>query len=132
MKGFFFEPTLFTNCSIDMRISQEEIFGPIISLIEARFLNEAIDIANSVEYGLSSSIYTSNIRSAFKAIEKLEAGLTYINASTIGSEVHLPFGGVKSSGTVREGGWTAVEEFSELKTVYFDYSGKLQRAQIDD
>lgn len=131
MKGFFFEPTLFTDCSIDMRIAQEEIFGPIVSLIAAKDLNEAIKIANSVEYGLSSSIYTNNIRNAFKAIEKLEAGLTYINAPTIGSEVHLPFGGVKCSGNTREGGWTAIEEFSELKTVYFDYSGKLQKAQID-
>lgn len=132
MKGFFFEPTLFTNCNIDMRIAKEEIFGPVVSLISAKDLKEAIEIANSVEYGLSSSIYTKNISNAFKAIEKLEAGLTYINTSTIGSEVHLPFGGVKHSGTTREGGWTAIDEFSELKTVYFDYSGKLQRAQIDD
>jgi aldehyde dehydrogenase (NAD+) len=132
MKGYFFEPTLFTDCSTKMRIAQEEIFGPIVSLIEAKDLDDAIEIANSVEYGLSSSIYTNNIRNAFKAIEKLEAGLTYINSSTIGAEVHLPFGGVKHSGTTREGGWTTIEEFSELKTVYVDYSGKLQRAQIDD
>ena len=132
MKGWFFEPTLFNDCSVDMRIAQEEIFGPIVSIIETKSLNEAIEIANSVEYGLSSSIYTNDIKNAFKAIEKLEAGLTYVNASTIGSEVHLPFGGVKHSGAAREGGWTAIEEFSELKTVYFDYSGKLQRAQIDD
>jgi len=132
MKGFFFEPTLFTNCNINMRIAKEEIFGPIVSLISAKDLKEAIEIANSVEYGLSSSIYTKNISNAFKAIEKIEAGLTYINASTIGSEVHLPFGGVKHSGTTREGGWTAIDEFSELKTVYFDYSNRLQRAQIDD
>jgi len=130
MKGWFFEPTLFTNCSIDMRIAQEEIFGPVVSLLSARDLNEAIKIANSVEYGLSSSIYTNNIRNVFKAIEKLEAGITYVNASTIGAEVHLPFGGIKHSGTTREGGWTAIEEFSELKTVYIDYSGRLQRAQI--
>jgi aldehyde dehydrogenase (NAD+) len=131
MKGWFFEPTLFTKCSIDMRIAQEEIFGPVVCLLEAENLEDAINIANSVEYGLSSSIYTGSIRNAFKAVEKLEAGLTYINASTIGSEVQLPFGGVKSSGSAREGGWTAIDEFSELKTVYFDYSGKLQRAQID-
>jgi len=132
IKGFFFEPTLFSDCSINMRIAQEEIFGPIVSLIEAKNLENAIEIANSVEYGLSSAIYTNNIRNAFIAIEKLEAGLTYVNASTIGSEVHLPFGGVKQSGTTREGGWTAIEEFSELKTVYFDYSGRLQKAQIDN
>jgi aldehyde dehydrogenase (NAD+) len=131
IKGYFFEPTLFSNCSIDMRIAQEEIFGPVVSLITTKNLNEAIEIANSVEYGLSSAIYTNNIRNAFKAIEKLEAGITYVNASTVGAEVHLPFGGVKYSGTAREGGWAAIEEFSELKTVYFDYSGKLQKAQID-
>jgi aldehyde dehydrogenase (NAD+) len=132
MKGFFFEPTLFTNCSIDMRIAQEEIFGPVVSIISTKDLDEAIDFANSVEYGLSSAIYTNNIKNAFKAIEKLEAGLTYVNASTIGSEVHLPFGGVKQTGNTREAGWTAIEEFSEWKTVYIDYSGKLQRAQIDE
>jgi len=131
MKGWFFEPTLFTDCTIDMRIAQEEIFGPVVSLIEAKDLNDAIRIANSIEYGLSSSIYTNNIRNAFIVIKKLEAGLTYINASTIGAEVHLPFGGVKHTGNTREGGITGIDEFSELKTVYFDYSGKLQRAQID-
>jgi len=132
MKGFFFEPTLFTNCSMDMRIAKEEIFGPIVSIISTKNLEEAIELANSVEYGLSSSIYTNNIRNAFKAIEKLDAGLTYVNASTIGSEVHLPFGGIKHTGNAREAGWTAIEEFSDLKTVYIDYSGKFQRAQIDE
>jgi len=131
MKGFFFEPSLFTDCSIDMRIAQEEIFGPVVCLISVKDLNEAIDVMNSVEYGLSSSIYTNNIRNAFKAIEKIEAGLTYVNSSTIGSEVHLPFGGVKHSGTTREAGIEGVHEFSETKAVYFDYSGKLQKAQID-
>jgi len=131
MKGFFFEPTLFTDCFMDMTISQEEIFGPVVAIISAKNLKEAIDFANSVEYGLSTSIYTNNVRNAFKAIEKLEAGLTYVNASTIGSEVHLPFGGVKHTGNTREGGILGIDEFSELKTVYVDYSGKLQRAQID-
>lgn len=131
MKGFFFEPTLFTNCSMGMGIAKEEIFGPIVSIITSKNLEEAIELANAVEYGLSSSIYTNNIRNAFKAIEKLDAGITYVNASTIGSEVQLPFGGVKHTGNAREAGWTAVEEFSDLKTVYIDYSGKLQRAQID-
>jgi aldehyde dehydrogenase (NAD+) len=132
MKGFFFEPTLFTNCSMDMRIAKEEMFGPIVSIITAKNLEEAIELANSVEYGLSSSIYTNNIRNAFKAIEKLDAGITYVNASTIGSEVQLPFGGVKHTGNAKEAGWTAVEEFSDLKTVYIDYSNRLQRAQIDE
>ncbi len=132
LPGYFFEPTIFTDVSPDMRIAREEIFGPVVSLLGAANLDEAIHIANSVEYGLSSSIYTENIKSAFKAIEKIEAGITYINASTIGAEIHLPFGGVKSTGNgTREGGTTAIEEFTEIKTVYVDYSGKLQKAQID-
>jgi aldehyde dehydrogenase (NAD+) len=132
MKGYFFKPTIFEDAAINMRIAQEEIFGPVLSVIEFRSIDEAIDIMNSIEYGLSSSIYTRDINLAFQAIEKIEAGLTYINSSTIGSEVHLPFGGVKHSGTAREGGILGIEEFSELKTVYVDYSGRLQKAQITD
>ncbi|MDI6825625.1 MAG: aldehyde dehydrogenase family protein [Candidatus Aenigmarchaeota archaeon] len=132
MSGFFFEPTLFTDCSMDMRIAQEEIFGPIVSLIPVKDFDEAIDAMNSVEYGLSSSIYTKDMRKAFLAIQRIEAGITYVNSSTIGAEVHLPFGGIKHTGTgVREGGIEGVQEFSEIKTVYIDYSGKLQKAQID-
>ena len=129
-KGFFYSPTIFTNVTQDMRIAQEEIFGPTLSVIECNSLDDAIDIANSIEYGLSSSIYTHDINRGFRAIEKLESGLTYVNAGTIGSEVHLPFGGFKSTGNgTREAGWTGIDEFSELKTVYVDYSGKLQKAQ---
>ena len=131
MKGFFFEPTLFTNCKIDMRIAQEEIFGPIVSLVPVKDFDEAIDVMNSVEYGLSSSIYTEDIRKAFLAIQHIEAGLTYVNSSTIGSEVHLPFGGVKHTGHTREAGILGIDEFSETKTVYVDFSGRLQKAQID-
>lgn len=131
-KGFFYQPTIFTDVTSDMRIAQEEIFGPTISVIEVKDFDEAIKAMNSIKYGLSSSIYTKDINKAFKAIEKIEAGLTYVNASTIGSEVHLPFGGVKDTGNrTREGGIHGTEEFSEVKTVYVDYSGKLQRAQID-
>lgn len=131
-KGFFFRPTVFTDVAMDMRIAQEEIFGPVLSLISVSSLEEAIEVMNSVEYGLSSSIYTNDISSAFKAIEKIEAGITYVNSSTIGAEVHLPFGGVKHSGNTREAGILGIDEFSEVKTVYIDYSGKLQRAQIDN
>ncbi|VVB89772.1 2,5-dioxopentanoate dehydrogenase [uncultured archaeon] len=132
LPGYFFEPTIFTDVTSDMRIAQEEIFGPVLSLISAVSLDEAIDIANSVVYGLSSSIYTGNIKNAFKAIEKLDTGITYINAPTIGAEIHLPFGGTKATGNgTREAGTTAIEEFTEIKTVYFDYSGRLQKAQID-
>ena len=130
-KGFFYQPTLFTNVAPDMRIAQEEIFGPSISMIPIRNLNEAIDVMNNITYGLSSAIYTENVSRAFEAIERIEAGLTYVNSSTIGSEVHLPFGGIKGTGHAREGGWTSIEEFSYIKTVYIDYSGKLQKAQID-
>ena len=130
--GYFFEPTLFNDVHVIQRIAREEIFGPVLSIIEFDNLDEAIDAMNSVDYGLSSSIYTKNVDIAFKAIERIEAGLTYINSSTIGSEVHLPFGGVKGSGTSREGGIHGIDEFSETKTVYIDYSGRLQRAQIDE
>jgi aldehyde dehydrogenase (NAD+) len=132
MEGFYFEPTLFTDCTVDMRIAQEEIFGPIVSLIPVKDFDEAIEAINSVEYGLSSAIYTRDISKAFEAVARIEAGLTYVNSSTIGSEVHLPFGGVKHSGIgAREAGIEGIHEFSETKTVYIDYSGKLQKAQID-
>jgi aldehyde dehydrogenase (NAD+) len=132
LPGYFFEPTIFTGVTAKMKIAQEEIFGPVLSLISAESLDQAIDIANSVAYGLSSSIYTKNIKNAFLAIERIEAGITYVNAPTIGAEIHLPFGGVKATGNgTREAGTTAIDEFTELKTVYFDYSGRLQKAQID-
>jgi aldehyde dehydrogenase (NAD+) len=132
LRGYFFEPTIFTDCTVDMRIAQEEIFGPIVSLISVKDFDEAVEVINSVEYGLSSAIYTRDVSRAFEAIMRIEAGLTYVNSSTIGSEVHLPFGGVKHSGMgVREGGIEGINEFTEVKTVYVDYSGRLQRAQID-
>mgnify|MGYP001102423917 CR=1 FL=1 len=128
-QGFFYLPTIFTNVKPSMRIAKEEIFGPSLALIPINNLKEAIKVSNSVEYGLSSAIYTNNTHYAFKAIEELETGITYVNSSTIGAEVHLPFGGVKATGSGREAGWTAIEEFSEEKTIYIDYSGKLQKAQ---
>ncbi len=132
LPGFFFEPTIFTDVASDMRIAQEEIFGPVLSLISASGLEEAIDMANSVAYGLSSSIYTENIKNAFQALEGIDAGITYVNAPTIGAEIHLPFGGTGASGNgTREAGTTAIDEFTNLKTVYFDYSARLQKAQID-
>ncbi|HLD77452.1 MAG TPA: aldehyde dehydrogenase family protein, partial [archaeon] len=128
--GYFFLPTIFSNATMDMRLAREEIFGPVLSVIEAASLDEAIDLANAVEYGLSSALYTRDVNAAFRAIERLETGITYVNSSTIGAEVHLPFGGVKGSGTAREGS-AGIEEFTEVKTVYIDYSGKLQKAQMD-
>ncbi len=132
IKGCFFEPTIFTDVKPSMRIAREEIFGPVLSLITIRDIHEAIKISNDIEYGLSSSIYTENMKNAFLAIEKIDSGITYINSSTIGAETHLPFGGVKGTGNgTREAGIEGIHEFSETKTIYIDYSGKLQKAQID-
>lgn len=129
-KGFFYQPTLFTGCKPGMRICQEEIFGPVVSIIPVKGFDQAVSAANSVEYGLSSAIYTSSIKRAFRAIELLESGITYVNSSTIGAEVHLPFGGTKATGNgTREAGIEGINEFTEVKAVYIDYSGRLQKAQ---
>jgi len=131
-KGFFHEPTVFTDVHPDMRSAREEIFGPVVSVIPCRSLDEAIAIGNGVEYGLSASIYTQDINRAFQAMRDLYTGIFYVNAPTIGAEVHLPFGGTKSTGNGhREAGVAALEVFSEWKSIYIDFSGKLQRAQID-
>lgn len=131
--GWFYKPTIFKDVTPEMRIAKEEIFGPVLSVIKIRSLEEAIRVLNNTIYGLSSSIYTQNVNSAFQAIRDVKAGITYINAPTIGAEAHMPFGGVKQTGNGhREGGWTVFEFFSEWKTVYVDYSGGLQRAQIDN
>jgi acyl-CoA reductase-like NAD-dependent aldehyde dehydrogenase len=131
-KGFFVEPTIF-RARHGMRITKEEIFGPVLSVIEVKDYEEAVRVANDVEYGLSSSIYTNNLQTAYRAVDELEAGIVYVNAPTIGAEVHLPFGGVKNTGNgTREAGSTAIEEFTEIKTVFVDYSGRLQKAQIRD
>jgi len=129
-RGFFIEPTIF-EAKHGMRISKEEIFGPVLSVIKIRNYEEAVMVANDVEYGLSSSIYTTNVNTAFRAMEDLEAGVTYINAPTIGAEVHLPFGGVKNTGNgAREAGSEAIHEFTEIKSVFIDFSEKLQKAQF--
>ncbi|MBA4312229.1 MAG: aldehyde dehydrogenase [Chlorobiaceae bacterium] len=131
-KGWFYQPTIFTEVTPNMRIAKEEIFGPVLSVIRIKSLEEAINVLNNTIYGLSSSIYTKNVNDAFTAIRDIKAGITYINAPTIGAEAHMPFGGVKQTGNGhREGGWTVYDFFSEWKTVYIDYSGGLQRAQID-
>jgi acyl-CoA reductase-like NAD-dependent aldehyde dehydrogenase len=131
-KGWFYEPTVFDDVLPKMRIAQEEIFGPVVSVLKARGLSEAIELLNDSSYGLSSSIYTSNVNSALTAIRDIEAGITYVNGPTIGAEVHLPFGGVKDTGNGhRESGTAVLDVFTEWKSVYIDYSGKLQKAQID-
>jgi alpha-ketoglutaric semialdehyde dehydrogenase len=132
-KGFFFEPTVFARVRQGMRIEQEEIFGPVLSTLRVKTLDEAIAINNGVRYGLSSSLYTRDVNAAFRALNELDNGITYINAPTIGAEAHLPFGGVKQTGNGhREGGWEVYEFYSETKVGYVDFSGSLQRAQIDN
>jgi len=132
-KGFYYRPTLFGDVKPDMRIAQEEIFGPTTALIPVQDADEAIRVSNGVRYGLSSSIFTRDVNRAFRAMRDLEAGITYVNAGTIGAEVHLPFGGVKETGNGhREAGQAALDVFTEWKSVYVDYSGTLQRAQIDN
>ena len=131
-KGNFFEPTIFTEVRPGSRLEQEEIFGPVLSVIRVGSVDEAFRVNNDVRYGLSSSIYTRNVQVAFRALQELDNGITYVNAPTIGAEAHLPFGGVKQTGNGhREGGWEVYEFYSETKVGYVDYSGVLQRAQLD-
>jgi aldehyde dehydrogenase (NAD+) len=131
-KGYFHEPTIFVDVDPKMRIAREEIFGPVVSVMKCGSLEEAIAIGNGVDYGLSASIYTQDINRAFQAMRDLYTGIFYVNAPTIGAEVHLPFGGTKNTGNGhREAGVAALEVFSEWKSIYIDFSGRLQRAQID-
>ncbi|MGH7480671.1 MAG: aldehyde dehydrogenase family protein, partial [Longimicrobiales bacterium] len=130
--GFFFQPTILRGVRPGSRLACEEVFGPVLSVIRFGDLDEAIRINNEVAYGLSSSIYTQDVRASFRAMTEFDNGITYVNAPTIGAEAHLPFGGVKQTGNGhREGGWEVFEFYSETKVLYVDYSGKLQRAQID-
>ncbi|MCX6600766.1 MAG: aldehyde dehydrogenase family protein [bacterium] len=131
--GWFVQPTIFTGCKPKMRTSQEEIFGPVVSVIKVKNYDEAIEVANDIEFGLSSAVFTQDVNKAYRAFRDLDTGLTYINAATIGAEAHMPFGGMKGTGNGhREGGWGAYEFYSEVKACYVDWSGTLQRAQIDD
>ncbi|MFJ6266107.1 aldehyde dehydrogenase family protein [Lysinibacillus xylanilyticus] len=131
-KGFYYEPTLFTNVKPDMIIAQEEIFGPVVSLIEVASLDEAIEVNNGVRFGLSSSIFSQDVNTIFRAQRDLDTGIVYVNAGTTGAEIHLPFGGTKGTGNGhRDSGIAALDVYTEWKSIYVDYSGKLQRAQID-
>ena len=132
-QGSFYQPTIFTGVKPGMRIHDEEIFGPVLSILTAADLDEAIELLNATRYGLSSSLYTRDVNAAFQAMRDIQAGITYINGPTIGAECHMPFGGVKNTGNGhREGGSAVYDFFSEAKTIYVDYSGQLQRAQIDN
>ncbi|MGG0670972.1 aldehyde dehydrogenase family protein [Lederbergia citrisecunda] len=131
-KGHYYEPTLFTDVKWDSRLAQEEIFGPVVSLIEVGSLDEAIEVNNSVLYGLSSSIFSRDVNKVFRAQRDLDTGIVYVNAGTTGAEIHLPFGGTKGTGNGhRDSGVAALDVFTEWKSIYVDFSGKLQRAQID-
>ena len=130
--GYFYRPTIFAGVKPKSRLEQEEIFGPVLSVIRVASFEDAVRVNNDVRYGLSSSIYTRDVNRAFRALELLDNGITYVNAPTIGAEAHLPFGGVKATGNGhREGGWEVYDFYSETKVCYVDYSGRLQRAQID-
>ena len=132
-RGWFYRPTIFAGARPRSRLAMEEIFGPVLTVIRVNGFDDAVRINNGVKYGLSSSIYTRNTNLAFRAMQELDNGITYVNAPTIGAEAHLPFGGVKQTGNGhREGGWEVYEFYSETKVCYVDYSGTLQRAQIDN
>jgi aldehyde dehydrogenase (NAD+) len=132
LSGYFFEPTVLTDVRGGMRVAQEEIFGPVTSLITVDSLDEAIEVNNGVRYGLSSAIYTRDVNRAFRAMERLTTGIVYVNAGTIGAEIQLPFGGTRGTGNGhREAGRAALDTYTEWKSIYVDYSGRLQRAQID-
>ena len=131
--GTFFEPTVLRHVRGDSYIAREEVFGPVLAVIEASTLDEAIDVVNGAAYGLSAAVYTRDINRALRAVGEIDTGIVYVNAPTIGAEIHLPFGGTKHTGNgYREAGMRGLEQFSETKTVYVDYSGRLQRAQIDN
>ncbi|MBU8878403.1 aldehyde dehydrogenase family protein [Bacillus sp. FJAT-29790] len=131
--GNFYAPTIFTDVKPEMRIAKEEIFGPVVSIIPVKSLEEAIEVNNSVEFGLSSAIFTADVNRAFQAMRDLDTGIVYINAGTTGAEIHLPFGGTKGTGNGhRDSGVASLDVYTEWKSVYIDYSGKLQRAQIDN
>jgi aldehyde dehydrogenase (NAD+) len=130
--GTFVEPTVITGVKPDHRLATEEVFGPVLAVLEVEPLDEAIDVVNSVEYGLSAAVYTSNINDALHAVDRIDTGIVYVNAPTIGAEIPLPFGGTKRTGNgFREAGARGIEQFSQIKTVYVDHSGRLQKAQID-
>ena len=133
VRGWFYKPTVFDEVKPGMRIAQEEIFGPVLSVLAVGDFEEAIAVLNDSQFGLSSSVYTSDVKHAFAAMRDIECGITYINGPTIGAECHMPFGGFKATGNGhREGGWEVYEFYTETKTCYIDFSGRLQRAQIDN
>ena len=130
--GAFVAPTVLTGVRPDHTIAREEVFGPVLSVIEIGDRDEAVDVVNASEYGLSAAVYTRDINTALQLVDRIDTGIVYVNAPTIGAEIPLPFGGTKHTGNgFREAGTRGIEQFSQVKTVYVDYSGRLQKAQID-
>jgi aldehyde dehydrogenase (NAD+) len=131
--GTFFPPTIVTGVVPTQALAQQEVFGPVLAVMEVGSFDEAVDIANGTEYGLSAAVYTRDIALGLQAVDRIQAGIVYVNAPTIGAEIQLPFGGTRHTGNgFRDAGQRGLEQFSEVKTVYIDYSGRLQRAQIDN
>src|SRR5437867_354720 len=132
-RGSFYKPTVFAGLAPDARVAVEEIFGPVLGMVRVRDLDEAIEVNNASRYGLSSSIFTSDVNAAFRAMRDLDTGIVYVNHGTTGAETHLPFGGTRGTGNGhREAGHTMLDPFTEWKSIYVDFSGRLQRAQIDN
>jgi aldehyde dehydrogenase (NAD+) len=130
-RGYFVAPTIFDHVAWDSTIAQEEIFGPVLSIVRVNDFDEALRVANSVRYGLASAIYSNDASKIFEFIDKTEAGITHVNSPTVGGEAHLPFGGVKSTGVgQREVGHVALDFYTELKTVYIDYTGRKRESTI--
>jgi len=131
--GSFYAPTILTGVQRSHTIARDEVFGPVLAVIAVDDLDSAIETVNDCAYGLSAAVYTRDVNDAMRAVHRIDTGIVYVNAPTIGAEIHLPFGGTKHTGNgYREAGRRGLEQFSETKTVYVDFSGRLQKAQIDN
>jgi methylmalonic acid semialdehyde dehydrogenase len=130
-KGYFVQPTVFDRVTHDMRIAREEVFGPVLSVLRVKDFDEAMQVANDSEYGLSSSIFTNDAARIFRFVDEIETGMTHINSPTTGGEAHIPFGGVKATGIGdREQGSTALDFYTEIKVVYVDYTGRKREGNL--
>jgi acyl-CoA reductase-like NAD-dependent aldehyde dehydrogenase len=129
--GYYVAPTIFDHVKWDSTLAQDEVFGPVLSIIRVKDFDEALRVANSVRYGLSSSIYSNDAAKIFEFIDKIETGITHVNSPTVGGEAQLPFGGMKATGVgLREMGRVAIDFYTELKTVYIDYTGRKRESNI--
>jgi aldehyde dehydrogenase (NAD+) len=130
-KGYFVHPAVFDHVTPEMRIAREEIFGPVLSVLRVKDFEEAMQVANDCEYGLSSSIFSSDAGRIFRFVDEIETGMTHINSPTTGGEAHIPFGGIKGTGIGdREQGSTALDFYTDLKVVYVDYTGRKREGNL--